>query len=223
MHRMTQWFASFGIIALVAAFLPLTASAHEHREVGNGQYTFVIGFINEPAFVGEQNGLSLAVTKKDAAGSATPAAGDEEGTPVEGLFATLQAEVIYGDQTMALPLTPAFREPGRYRSVFFPMAEGDYTFRIFGEIEGTPIDESFTSSPEGFDSVQPREPFEFPKEGSASAGTGVVAAGMVDGGTGGGFSMPIGGLMLPALAGLAGYALMRRRTARAASVGIVQR
>ena len=81
-----------------------------------------------------------------------------------GLDQTLQAEVIYGDQTMALPLTPAFDEPGSYESVFFPMAEGDYTFRLSGQIEGNALDESFTSSPEGFDSVRPREPLEFPKQ-----------------------------------------------------------
>jgi len=43
------------------------------------------------------------------------------------------------------------------------MATGDYTFRIVGDIEGTPVDETFTSSPQGVDAVQPREPFEFPK------------------------------------------------------------
>ena len=80
-----------------------------------------------------------------------------------GLDQTLTAEVVFGDQTMALPLTPG-EEPGSYESVFFPMAEGDYTFRLSGQIEGNPIDESFTSSPEGFDSVQSRESLEFPKQ-----------------------------------------------------------
>ena len=98
--------------------------------------------------------------------TATPAAesGEEgEGAPVLGLADTLQAEVIYGDQTMALELRPVFSEPGAYNGFFFPMAEGDYTFRIFGEIEGNPVDETFTSSPEGFHGVEPREPLEFPK------------------------------------------------------------
>ena len=85
---------------------------------------------------------------------------------MEGLADTLQAEIIYGEQTMALPLTPVFDSPGVYTSLFFPMAEGDYTFRIFGTIEGTDYDETFTSSPEGFDSVQSREPYEFPKSDS---------------------------------------------------------
>ncbi len=66
---------------------------------------------------------------------------------------------------MALELVPSFNQPGTYFGHFFPMAEGDYTFRIAGDIEGNAMDESFTSSPEGFDSVQPREPLEFPRAG----------------------------------------------------------
>ena len=65
--------------------------------------------------------------------------------PVEGLEETLKAEVIFGDQTMELPLTARFNTPGAYESVFFPMKPGDYTFRIYGTIDGTEIDESFTS------------------------------------------------------------------------------
>ena len=76
----------------------------------------------------------------------------------------MQAEVLYGDQSMPLTLIPAFDEPGVYTAMFFPMAEGDYTFRIFGEIEGIAIDETFTSSPEGFAAVESREPYEFPKQ-----------------------------------------------------------
>ena len=64
---------------------------------------------------------------------------------------------------MSLVLSPIGDELGSYRSVFFPTAPGDYTFHITGEIEGNPVDESFTSSPEGFDSVQATEELQFPK------------------------------------------------------------
>ena len=152
------------LAAACAAALPLAVGAHEEREIGDGRFNVVVGFIDEPAFVGEKNGLYLRVTWSAAAGAETPAAGgEEEGTPVEGLAGTLEAEVIFGEQTMELELTPAFGEPGVYQSVFFPTEPGDYAFRVFGEIEGNQIDESFTSSPEGFDSVQEIEPFQFPK------------------------------------------------------------
>lgn len=162
MQRTRGFWMALVVIAGIAVALPLAALAHEQREVADGQYQLVVGFIDEPAFVGEKNGLSLRVTKP---GTGTPAAeGEPEGVPVEGLDQTLTAEVIYGDQTMELPLRPAFGDPGHYVSYFFPTAEGDYSFRISGEIEGTAIDETFTSSPEGFDAVQAREPLEFPKE-----------------------------------------------------------
>lgn len=150
MFRATRIGLLIGLILLGSVFLPTTGSAHEYRELVNGTVAVEVGFQEEPALVGEKNGLYLNVT------TAT-------GEPIEGLADTLQAEVIYGDQTMALTLIPAFDEPGTYTAMFFPMAEGDYTFRIFGDLEGTAIDELFTSSPEGFDAVESREPYEFPK------------------------------------------------------------
>ena len=88
---------------------------------------------------------------------------ESEGAPVDGLEETLKAEVIFGDQTMELPLNARFGTPGAYESVFFPMKPGDYTFRIYGTLGDTDIDESFTSSPEGFGAVEDPAPLQFPK------------------------------------------------------------
>ena len=106
------------------------ALAHEEREVGD--HTFVVGFIDEPVFTGQKSGLEFFVSR-----------GEE---PVEGLEETLQAEVTFGSETRDLEISPRFGEPGAYESVFFPTAAGPYTFRISGEVEGSAIDESFTSS-----------------------------------------------------------------------------
>jgi hypothetical protein len=164
MHRIIHVCVSGGVLAVLLVLLSISGSAHERRAIADGRYQVVIGFIEEPAFAGEKNGLVLRVSE---IAQATPTAREEaEGAPVEGLEATLQAEVIFADQSMELPLSAAFGEPGAYESVFFPMEPGDYTFRIFGTIGDAEIDESFTSSPEGFDSVQSREPFEFPKPAS---------------------------------------------------------
>lgn len=147
-------FGIIGLLALATVTIPFTASAHETRTVAD-DYEFVVGFVNEPAIANDTNGIFLSVTS--------------DGEPVEGLTGSLEAQVLYGDQTRDATLTPSFDEPGVYTSIFIPTAEGDYTFRFFGEINGVEIDETFTSSPEGFDSVQPRSNFEFPaEEGSAS-------------------------------------------------------
>jgi hypothetical protein len=60
------------MIAVIAA--PLGGSAHERRDVAGGQYRFVVGFLNEPAFQGELNAISVRITKP-APPEATPAPG----------------------------------------------------------------------------------------------------------------------------------------------------
>ena len=156
-----------------------TALAHEVREVGD--YTFVVGFLDEPVYNGQKSGLDLRVSR-----------GEE---PVEGLEETLTAEVTFGDDTRALEISAAFGEPGAYRSVFFPTAAGPYTFHVSGEIEGTPIDEEFTSGPDTFSEVQDvtggQFPVQFPatgdivrdaEAGAAAATTATIA--LVLGGAG---------------------------------------
>ena len=133
-----------------AALVALTAGAvmaHEVREIGD--YTFVVGFIDEPVFTGQKSGLEFTVSR-----------GEDE--PVEGLEDTLQAEVIFGGETRELEISPRFGEAGAYESVFFPTAAGPYTFRIFGEITGEPFDEEFTSGPQTFGEVQEQSGRQFP-------------------------------------------------------------
>lgn len=181
MRIMVRLFALFVAVAVAASLTGSRASAHEVRVVGDGQYELVVGFLDEPAFVGEKNGLDLRVSKLPVPGEATPeaggatpvAGGEVETTPVEGLESTLQAEVIYGDQRLALTLDTVYNEPGAYASHFFPMAEGDYSFHITGTIEGLAIDETFTSGPETFSPIQPR--LEFP---ATTAGVSKDTAGM---------------------------------------------
>lgn len=209
MKRASRVTVAAMLVAACALLVPVAVSAHEHRQVANGKYTFVVGFLNEPAFVGQENGLSLTVTKP---ASGTPAAnGESAETPVEGLDKTLKAEVIYGDQKMDLPLSPGFGQPGKYQSIFFPMAAGDYSFHIYGEIEGTKVDETFTSSPNGFDAVQDPTPLQFPK--SKSSVTSSVAGTVFPQEQGGGYGAGslFGGIAAGLVIGAAGVWLVRRR------------
>jgi hypothetical protein len=142
---------------LSVALVALTAGgavAHEEREVGD--HTFVVGFIDEPVFTGQKSGLEFLVSHS----------GEE---PVEGLEETLQAQVTFGSETRDLEISPRFGEPGAYQSVFFPTAAGPYTFRIFGEVEGEAIDESFTSGPEGFGEVEELAGGQFPVQFPSTA------------------------------------------------------
>ncbi len=177
-------FRRLGRAAVLGAMLTMVASigstlAHESREIDD--ITMIVGFLDEPVFNGQKSGLDLRVT--------------HDGEPVEGLEETLEAEVTFGDQSRDLEISPRFGEPGAYRAVFFPTAAGAYTFHIFGEIDGEPIDERFTSGPDTFSEVQDATAGQFPvvlpaagdtardaEAGAAAAGTATLA--LVVGGAG---------------------------------------
>lgn len=161
-------FSLTGIGVLGAALIGSLGSAtpafaHERRTLG--KYTMVVGFLGEPAYVGEPNGLDLRVfTLPAGVDPANAKSTDRIG--ITGLEKTLKAEVIFGGeaQKMSLTLEPRFNDAGAYNGHFFPTATGDYTYHIFGTIEGMNVDESFTSSPEGFSSVEDVKDLQFPKK-----------------------------------------------------------
>jgi hypothetical protein len=189
------------VVAAVAGASALAAPsvlAHEERDVGD--YSLEVGFIDEPVFVGERSGLELFVHKGD--------------QPVEGLEQTLKAQAIYGSSSLDLPLSADEDDASHYESVFIPTAAGPYTFHLTGTIEGNAIDESFTSSPSGFDEVHDLASGEFPNQlpsvvdVAAQAQKGEDAAGLVPVAIGIGVVGVVVGLVALGVA-LAG----RRRTA----------
>ncbi len=149
MNRILRLLTVGAVIGLAVLTVgPGTASAHERRAVG--PYTFVVGFLNEPAFEGETNGIDLRITRT---------AGEE---PVEGAEKTLKAEVVVGGSTLPLELRPRFRQPGAYNGEFVPTRPGAYTFRFSGTIDGQPVNETFESGPGRFNDVQAVGPLQFP-------------------------------------------------------------
>jgi len=152
-YPMRHWSRAIAVALLTGLALvatgPGAADAHERRTVA-GEYTFVVGFLKEPAFEGETNGIDLRVTR----------AGTDE--PVEGLEKTLRAEVIVGGNVLPLELRPRFRQPGAYNGEFVPTRPGSYIFRFTGTVEGRPVDERFESGPGRFDDVKAVGPLQFP-------------------------------------------------------------
>jgi len=128
-----------------------SALAHAEIDVGDGQYVMEVGFRDEPAYVGLLNALTLTVEQYATGGT----------EPVNDLAATLSAEVSREGQVMSLPLVPAGE--GEYEAVFLPTATGDYTFRISGTIGEATVDESVTSGPTTFNSVEPLSAIAFPQ------------------------------------------------------------
>lgn len=152
--------------------------AHEGREVG--EYIIEIGWREEPAYTGLMNGSEITVSRHgdesegehteeataEPEGEHTNAETEEheegESSGVEGLEETLQIEVIFGPSSRTLNLRPVFDEPGHYTADLIPMRPGDYTFRVFGTIEGFEVDETFSASDGQFSSVEPIEDIQFP-------------------------------------------------------------
>jgi hypothetical protein len=113
----------------------------------------VVGFGIEPAVSGEPNSVQLLL--------------EHDGEPVVDLGDTLDVEVAFGDQTMAVPLEPFFEvgefgTPGDYRAWFIPTRPGQYAFHFSGTIDGEEVDETFTSSPETFGDIESPSDLQFP-------------------------------------------------------------
>jgi hypothetical protein len=142
-----------GAVGLLFGLSAAPAMAHEFRNVG--KYNFVVGFAVEPAYSGFPNGVELILS--DAATE----------KPVADIGNDLAVEVIFGDQSVPLEIEPKFEvgefgTVGEYGSDFIPTRPGKYTFHFTGSIKGQDIDESFTSSPDGFAEVGDTVEAEFP-------------------------------------------------------------
>jgi hypothetical protein len=137
---------------------PHSASAHERRDLVGGKYQAVVGFLTEPAYEDQVNGLDFAVTSK------TEKNADGTAKPIEGLEKTLKAQVIVGGgKTLDLTLQTRFGMPGKYAAYFVPTTPGQYIFRVYGTINGEQLDERFESGPGRFNDIQALAPLQFPE------------------------------------------------------------
>ena len=157
---MTRILSIAAAVAVVIASLGIFASpaaAHERRTIG--PYTFVVGWIVEPAYVNQLNALDLTVTE-----TATTKA-------VEGLEKTLKAELISGGGAAVMPLTVAtrFGLPGKYQGQVVPTKVGEYTFHITGTVGTMTIDERFESGPGRFGGIEDLAPLQFPTKVASNA------------------------------------------------------
>jgi hypothetical protein len=151
MSRVLATMAALAVVVSSFAFNANVALGHEKRAVG--PFDIEVGWLVEPALVGQLNGLDLTVVET------------QGGKPVEGLEKAVNAEVIVGGGAKTLPLTLQASEdrPGHYAGQFIPTKAGDYIFHITGTAESTKIDERFESGPNTFDGAVPSEPLQFPQ------------------------------------------------------------
>lgn len=153
------------LLVLMLAALVIPTSAHEGREVG--EYVLTFGWRVEPAFAGVMNGPELFIEAHDHEAHEDEHAeeaedGHSDVATFEGVEVSLQYTVSFGDQTLTAPLRQAWMEPGHFIADLIPTLPGDYTFRIFGTIGDTEVDETFSASDGQFSSVEPLTDVTFP-------------------------------------------------------------
>jgi hypothetical protein len=149
--------AAVAVALTVSLIAPPATSAHDRRTIANGQADVVVGWLVEPAFVDEPNGVDFRVMK----------AGTTE--PIEGLEKTVKVAVTHGNTTKTYDLRARFGMKGAYTADIFPTATGDYKFQFTGEVNGVKIDEAFESGPNRFDGVKPLTAVQFPTAMPSSA------------------------------------------------------
>ena len=167
-------------VALLTMVSATSVFGHEDRE--EGEYIFKVGFLDEPAYEGQRNAVSLRVTKmkaeekgeghgetmqKDMAEESDHAHDGPATVPVEGLEATLQVEVTHvpSGASKVMNLRAAWNDPGHYLADLIPTSPGHYRFRFFGTIEGNEIDTTYDSRAGGgrFDDIREASTIHFPE------------------------------------------------------------
>ncbi len=139
------------MVVATAVFAP-GASAHEARTV-NG-YHWLVGFGDEPTYAGFQNLVVLFLN--------TP-----NGNPVLNIGNKLHVTVETGSANRKFNLEPSFDPDsglgtkGEFDAFFIPTTPGPYTFHFTGNLGG-PVDQSFTSGPTTFATVEDPSQIQFP-------------------------------------------------------------
>jgi hypothetical protein len=145
---MKKQFSLLSVATLVIAYFGVAAvaSAHERDtfKIGSKYYVFTVGSLNEPFVVDNISGVDLRVSQ--VTGPAASGASKEtgKGTPVTGLEQTLKVELVAGDKKETLSFDPSDEAPGAYAANFIPTVQTTYSYRIFGTINGSPVNITFT-------------------------------------------------------------------------------
>jgi hypothetical protein len=152
--------AMAAVAVVIASMLIFSGHAYAHERRMVGPYQFVVGWLNEPAYVGQLNSLDLRISDTRVRGGADQPSG---GSPVTGLEKTLTADVAAGGLApFKLEVTARFGTAGAYNGVVTPTATGTYTFHITGKIDTTSIDEKFTSGPNTFGDIEDMAAVQYP-------------------------------------------------------------
>ncbi len=138
------------VVSMLVALVLQMSYAHQRAlfEINGKDYLFVVGSLDEPIHVDDKTAVDFRAIWPNAT---NPTDSSANGTqPITGLEDMLRVEVLAGDKNMTSNLDPAYGEVGSYESeVFYPTIATTLDYRIFGNINGTNFDVTFSCSPAG--------------------------------------------------------------------------
>jgi hypothetical protein len=156
-------------VLLIVVVAPGAALAHERRTIGNGKYDVVVGWDVEPAFVGFKNAASIRVME---AGTTNPVTGAEK---------TLKLSIRQGASTQSFPVRSVFGQNGYYVADVVPTRAGDYQWMFTGDINGSPVNETFDTADGKFNAVESATVLQFPVQlGDPAQSAAIVQSAQAD-------------------------------------------
>src|SRR5208337_3606353 len=162
------------VVCLILLATAPSAWAHTHRVVTiNGQQVeFVIGWVNEPSYANEINFVDFWAHYINAT---CPQGTVSTVCPVYGLDQSLQVQVLLGGQSEVLQFSPNLSNDvpplfyGEYTAPLTPTVPGTISFRVFGNVNNTAVNETFTCGPTTFECVDPASEIQFPTQISSGS------------------------------------------------------
>ena len=105
-----------------------------------------VEWANEPVAVDDKTNIVLTVVSPN---MTDPTNAEANGTqPITGLENSLKVDIMAGNKTLSSNLDPAFGELGVYESeTFYPTIPTTFSFRVYGDINGTSFDNTVSCNP----------------------------------------------------------------------------
>ena len=139
----------FGISALLLV-LPTLQSSFAHQialySINGKDYLTEVEWANEPVAVDDKTNVVLTVVSPNMTDPTNPEANGTQ--PITGLENSLKIDIMAGNKTLVSEFEPAFGELGVYESeTFYPTVPTTFSFRVYGDINGTSFDNTVSCNP----------------------------------------------------------------------------
>lgn len=156
------------VILLICLVYSFAASAHERREVLNGDFRLTVGWRVEPAFEDVSNAVDIFVVRLPSGEAVSLRDGDELDLNVTLLYLRNESfgATVLAQKDLGNGIQQDFSNPSRYNMSVLPTRNGTYGILVEGTIENNFVSELYVcgegsqSETSGFDCVE--DPVVFP-------------------------------------------------------------